>query len=149
MLLLGPWMGQGHKYWCYCAVLLYLFIFSSGIVNRTWSQMCGRLYFPIFLLKVELFTLIYISSLMVLAKLFSSLLIILKFSIDVSWPLLFWCPAIGEGAFRCSLNIAPKVLPDSPIYSSITVNLPTTVAVNDTVLIGCQRYIRKISLWGL
>ena len=35
--------------------------------------MCGRLYFPIFLLRVGLFTLMYIDSLMVLAKLLSYL----------------------------------------------------------------------------
>ena len=63
------------------------FIFSSGMLNNKLSQICGRLYFPIFLLSVGLFTLIYIDSLIVLAKLLSSLPIILKFSMDVSWPL--------------------------------------------------------------
>ena len=66
----------------------HYFIFSSGMLNSLLSQMCGRLYFPIFLLSVGLFTLIYIDSLIVLAKLLSSLPIILKFSIDVSWPLM-------------------------------------------------------------
>ena len=65
------------------------FIFSSGMLNSILSQMCGRLYFPIFLLSVGLFTLMYIASLIVLAKLLSSLPIILKFSMDVSWPLMF------------------------------------------------------------
>ena len=64
------------------------FIFSSRMLNNKLSQMCGRLYFPIFLLSVGLFTLIYIDSLIVLAKLLSSLPIILKFSMDVSWPLM-------------------------------------------------------------
>ena len=53
--------------------------------------MCGRLYFPIFLLSVGLFTLIEMDSLIVLAKLLSSLPIILKLSIDVAWPLELWC----------------------------------------------------------
>ena len=48
----------------------HYFIFSSGMLNSTLSQMCGRLYFPIFLLSVGLFTLIYIDSLIVLTKLF-------------------------------------------------------------------------------
>ena len=96
----------------------YLFTFSSGIINKILSQIYRRLYFPIFLLRVGLFTLMYIASLMVLAKLFSSLPIILKFSIDVSWPLLLWCANIGDGVFKCSLNLSPKVLPDSPLYSS-------------------------------
>ena len=49
---------------------IFYFIFSSGMLNSKLSQMCGRLYFPIFLLSVGLFTLIYIDSLIVLAKLF-------------------------------------------------------------------------------
>ena len=70
-------------------LLNHYFIFSSGILNNILSQMYGRLYFPIFLLSVGVFTLIYIDSLIVLARLLSSLPIILKFSIDVSWPLIF------------------------------------------------------------
>ena len=49
--------------------LLYsYFFFNSGMENRILSQMCGRLYFPIFLFRVGLFTLMYIDSLMVLAR---------------------------------------------------------------------------------
>ena len=59
-----------------CFLFTYYFIFSSGMLNNILSQMCGRLYFPIFLLSVGLFTLIYIDSLIVLAKLLSSLPII-------------------------------------------------------------------------
>ena len=66
------------------------FIFSSGRLNRMLSQMCGRLYFPIFLLRVGLFTLMHIASLMVLATVLSSLPRILKLSIDTSWPLILW-----------------------------------------------------------
>ena len=55
---------------------------------------------------------------MVLAILFSSLPRILKLSIDAIWPLMFWWWYIGEGVFKCSLNLSPKVLPDSPTYSS-------------------------------
>ena len=73
--------------------IFFYFIFSSGMLNSKLSQMCGRLYFPIFLFSVGLFTLIYIDSLIVLAKLLSSLPIILKFSIDVSWPLMFEGPS--------------------------------------------------------
>ena len=58
------------------------------------------------------------ASLTVLAILWPSLPIILKFSTDVVWPVLFWCSYIGDGAFRCSLHLSPKVLDDSPIYSS-------------------------------
>ena len=55
-------------------------------------------------------------SLIVLAKLLSSLPIILKLSIDVAWPLELWCWNIGDGAFKCSLYLSPKDLPDSPMY---------------------------------
>ena len=99
-------------------VVSYLFSLSSGIVNKILSHMCGRLYFPMFLFRVGLLTLINMASWMVLAMLFSSLPRILKLSIDVIWPLVLWCWYIGEGVFKCSLNLSPKVLPDSPTYSS-------------------------------
>ena len=115
-------------------LLNYYFIFSSGMLNNILSQMCGRLYFPIFLLSVGLFTLMYIDSLILLARLLSSLPIILKFSMDVSWPLMFWCWNIGEGAFKCSLYLSPNVIPDSPMYSSPQSMLPPGVAIYYTVL---------------
>ena len=93
-------------------------ILSPGMVNRTLSHICGRLYLPVFQFRVGLFTLMYMASLMVLAMLFSSLPIIWKFSIDVLWLLLFWCPKIGDGAFKCSLYLSPNVLADPPMYSS-------------------------------
>ena len=97
----------------------YFFSFSSGIVNNILSHMCGRLYFPMFLFRVGLLTLINMASWMVLAILFSSLPMILKLSIDVLWPLMFWWLNIGEGVFKCSRNLSPRVLPDSPTYSSL------------------------------
>ena len=51
---------------CYCANYTYL-VFSSGMANGTLFQMCGRLYLPMFLLRVGLLTLMYMASLMVLA----------------------------------------------------------------------------------
>ena len=47
-----------NLYWhrCYGAEVLYL-VFSSGMENRTLSQICGRLYLPMFLLRVGLLTL--------------------------------------------------------------------------------------------
>ena len=38
---------------------------------------------------------------------------ILKFPTEVGWPVVLWCSNIGEGAFRCSLYLSPKVLDDS------------------------------------
>ena len=52
--------------------------------------MCGRLYFPMFLFRVGLLTLMNMASWMVLAILFSSSLPrILKLSIDVIWLNIF------------------------------------------------------------
>ena len=88
----------------------YLLIFSSGMEYRTLSQICGRLYFPMFLFRVGLFTLTYMVSLMALAILFHSLPMILKFSTHVVWPVLLWLSEIGDGAFRCSLHLSPNIL---------------------------------------
>ena len=69
---------------CYSAeVVIYLFISSSRMECKTLSQRCGRLYFPIFLFRVGLFTLMYMASLIALAILCPSLQMILKFSTDV------------------------------------------------------------------
>ena len=65
--------------WCWG---YYLFIFSSVMECRTLSQRCCRLYFPIFLFRVGLFTLMYMASLMALAILCPSLPMIWKFSTD-------------------------------------------------------------------
>ena len=96
----------------------YFLSFSSGIENSILSHICGRLYFPMFLFRVGLFTLMNMASLMVLAILLSSLPRILKLSMVVIWPLAVWWWKIGEGVFMCSLTLSPKVLPDSPTYSS-------------------------------
>ena len=44
------------KHCCYGAEVPY-FDFSSGMENRTWFQICDRLYLPMFLLRVGLLTL--------------------------------------------------------------------------------------------
>ena len=99
-------------------------VFSSGLANRTLFQMCGRLYLPMFLLLVGLFTLIHLASLMALAILWPSLAMILKFSIVVLWPVMFWCSKMGDGAFKCSLYLSSKVLAGSIIDSSSHSVLP-------------------------
>ena len=58
------------------------------------------------------------ASLIVLRRFWSSLANILKSSIDTVWPEMLIWSCIGEGSFRCSLNLSPKFLADSPIYSS-------------------------------
>ena len=84
---------------------------------KTLSQRCGRLYFPIFLFRVWLFTLMYMASWMAPAILCPSLSLILQFSSDVVQPVLFWCLQIGDGAFKWFLYLSLNVLDDSPIYS--------------------------------
>ena len=77
-----------------------------------------------FLLRDGSFTLMNIASLMFLAILLSSLPTILKLSRDTSWPVVFWWCMMGDGALICSLNLSPKVLPDSTMYSSSQSTLP-------------------------
>ena len=53
----------------------------------------------------------------------SSLPTILKLLMLVVWPVVLLWSCIGDGAFRCSLNLSPNVLAVSPIYSSSQSNL--------------------------
>ena len=96
--------------WC-CGC--YLLSFSSGMEYRTLSLICGRLYFPMFLFRVGLFTLMNMASLMALGMLFLSLPMITKFFTVVMWSLLFWWSKWGDGAFRCSQYLSPNVLDNS------------------------------------
>ena len=75
------------KHRSYGAEVIY-FVFSSEMENRTLSQMCGRLYLPIFLLRVGLLNLIYIPSFNALDIFCPSLPIFLKSS-TVGWPVVF------------------------------------------------------------
>ena len=102
--------------------------------NRTLSQMCGRLYLPMFLLRVGLWTVIHIASFMALAIFLPYLLIILKFSTVVVWPVLFGCSKIVDGAFKYSSYHYSKVLDDSPMYSSSHSVLPH---LNQYILLLC------------
>ena len=94
------------------------FSLSSQMFSRTSSHMCGRWYLPTFLFRDELLTLMYRASFIALLRLCSSLPTMLKFSTLMSWPVMVWWSKMGERAFWCSLNLSPKVLEDSPIYSS-------------------------------
>ena len=62
-----------------CRAEVFYFVFSSEMENRTLSQICGRLYLTMFLLRVGLLTLMYTASFMALATFSPYLLIILKF----------------------------------------------------------------------
>ena len=94
-------------------------ILSSEVLNRTPSYyMCGRLYLPIFLLRVGLFTLIKMDSLVFLTKVCPSLPKMLKLS-NVVWCGLRWTgDHISEGVFRYSLKLLPNILAGSSMDSS-------------------------------
>ena len=94
-----------------------------GVLSMTLSHICDKLNLPIFLFNVGLLTLINIHSLIFLSKPCPSLPIIWKLCWVVGWPVLLWW-FIGEGSLRCSLNLSPKVLDVSPIYSSSQVRSP-------------------------
>ena len=83
---------------------------------RTSSHLWGSWYLPVFLFRDGLLTLMYIASFISLMRLWSSLPVILKLSSAVVWPVMLLWSWIGEGALRCSLNLSPNVLADSPIY---------------------------------
>ena len=110
---------------CYCQVAdgiatgLDYFNFSSGVLSRTSSHMCGRWCLPIFLLRDGLLTLMNNASFIHLLRFWSFLPTMLKFSMVTWWPLVLKWSYIGEGALRCSLNLSPNVLEDSPVYSSL------------------------------
>ena len=99
------------------------FILSSVVLTRTSSHTWGRWYLPMFLFRDGLLTLIYIDSLINLERPCSSLPTILKLLIVVEWPVMLQWSYIGEGAFRCSLNLSPNVLAVSPMYSSSHSNM--------------------------
>ena len=88
------------------------------MLSRTSSQICGRWYLPMFLLRDGLFTIIYRASFMVLKRFWSSLPSMEKLSMVTSWPEMVRWSYMGDGALRCSLYLSSKFLADSPIYSS-------------------------------
>ena len=89
------------------------------MLNRTSSHMWGRWYLSLFLFRDGLLTLRHIDSFISLMRFWSSLPTILKLSSIVVWPTVLKRSYIGEGVLRCSLNLSPNVLADSPMYSSL------------------------------
>ena len=95
---------------CYYAWGYSLLILSYMMECRTVSQICGRLYLPIFLFQIGLFTLMYIAYFMVLSYNFlavhccmASSALMFKYRWMCFWIILF---------------LTPKVLNNSPTYSS-------------------------------
>ena len=94
-----------------------LFNLRPGVLSKTLSHMWGKLNLPMFLFNVGLLTLMNMDSLLFLAKLCPSLPIIWKLLWLVGWPVWLLCWWMGEGSFRCSLCLSPKVLEVSLVYS--------------------------------
>ena len=107
-----------------CACPLSLLILRSGVLYRTLSHIWQRLYLPTFLFSVGLLTLMNIDSLIVLARSWSSLLMMLKLSGVVLCPFWVLCTWMGEGSCRCFLNLSHKVLEVSPMYSLLHARSP-------------------------
>ena len=63
-----------------------MLFFSSGMLNRTSSHMCGRWYLPTFLFRDGSLSLMYMASFMALIRFWSSFPTILQFSILMVWP---------------------------------------------------------------
>ena len=104
-----------QKPWCYVACFLRL---SSGEFISTSSHICGSWYLPIFPLRDRSLTLMKMACLIDLANFWSSLMTVLKLSLDTSWPVVLWWSWMVDGAFIYSLYLSVNVLPDSLIYYS-------------------------------
>ena len=76
------------------------------LLIRTSSHMWGRWYLPMFLFRDGLLTLMNIDYLINLERFCSSLPTMLKLSSVVVWPVVLLWSWIGEGSFRCSLNLS-------------------------------------------
>ena len=100
--------GRWNSLWVNCLYYFIYFILNSEMLNRASSHMWGIWYLPIFLFRDGLLTLMYIDSFIFLMRFWYSLPTILKFSSVVVWPLVLKWSYIGEGSFRCSLNLSPK-----------------------------------------
>ena len=72
---------------------------------------------------------------MFLVILWDSLSTIVKHSRLTGCPVkwLYWC--IGDGALRCSLNLSPKVLPESATYSSRQFDMWAFESIYDSTLL--------------
>ena len=99
--------------------VLYYFRCSEGVTFSTWSHTCGSWNFPKFLFKEGSWTLMYMASLMFLAKHCDSLSTMEKHSGLTGCPVSDVCRCMGEGALRCSLYLLPTVLSDSLMYCSV------------------------------
>ena len=112
------WQVLNHKWLMELQQVSIYFKFSSEMFSRTSPKYVADGICLCFLFRDGLLTLIYRASLKVLLRFWSSLPNIEKLSMVTVWPEMLEWLCIGEGAFRCSLNLSAKFLADSPMYSS-------------------------------
>ena len=99
-----------------------------------------RLYLPMFQFNVGLFTLMSIDSLMVLACSWSSLPVMLKLSSVIVSPVHCMCLWMGEGCFRHSFLLSPRVLAVSQVIALVTV-YDTTFVVLGVLVLRLHEYL--------
>ena len=92
------------------------FNFSSEVLSRTSSHMCGRWYLSVFLLMDGLLTLIYNASFIALLRFWSSLPTMLKLSVVTLWPVVLKWPYIGEVPFDVLLTYLNLYLYMTPLF---------------------------------
>ena len=143
--MLLPWWQME---WPQVNFLFYV-ILSSEVFNRTSSQMCGRWYFPMFLFRDGLLTLIYRASLMVLIRFWSSLPTILKIIyanlvtndlimvIYGGWDLLMFLEPLSKCSGRLSYIFFITLHP----FTFISVDDPTFLQHRIFVLRGHQEFL--------
>ena len=99
------------------------FSFSSEVLIRTSSHMCGRWNLPMFLLRDGLL------------MFWSSLPTMLKFSMAMLRPVVLKWSYMGEGALRCSLNHSPKCSRGLSNILLITFHPVTFVSIDDSTFL--------------
>ena len=127
---------------------------SSVTLFRTSSQMGGRLYLQIFLLRFRLSTVMNMGTFIVLVKPCPSLSTVLKLSTVVGWPLIEWLPMVWDMVFfKCSLNLSPNVAGWFFYVFIITIQLLTPVLIDNStfmlhwvLILWWHKYILKCSV---
>ena len=124
---------------------------------RTLSQICDRLYLPIFCVRMGLFTkytYIYIASWMDIPKLCPTMPMILKLSNVVMWTVVHWYLNIGESTSNI-YNFLQRFWMTPPMYSSSHSNLVTLKTsiwhcfLGSNVLWWWKRYFKVYSTFEM
>ena len=119
---------------CTCWRDHWFLTWGSGVLLRPPSQMWGKLYIPMFLIRVWLFTHMNVGLLNCSIETLP-LPVYLKLSSVVEWPVMEWWPFTGDHALKCSLNLSPKVLATSPMYLSLHFELLAPIQINNSIFL--------------